>query len=85
MEASRDAADAGDVHREATADAAFHGRIVELAAMLGDPVGMAAWPAPLTHDESRAWIERNRERYRTDGFGRCAVVWREAGETWWSG
>jgi DNA-binding GntR family transcriptional regulator len=27
----RDAADAGDVHREATADAAFHGRIVELA------------------------------------------------------
>jgi len=52
----------------------------ELAAMLGDPVGMAAWPAPLTHDESRAWIERNRERYRTDGFGRCAVVWREAGE-----
>ena len=52
----------------------------DLAAMLGDPVGMAAWPAPLTYEESRAWISRNRERYGTDGFGRCAVVWRETGE-----
>lgn len=51
-----------------------------LAAMLGDPVGMAAWPAPLTFEESRAWIERNRARYEVDGFGRCAVIWRETGE-----
>ena len=52
----------------------------ELAAMLGDPVGMAAWPAPLTLEESRAWIERNLARYEADGFGRCAVVWRASGE-----
>jgi RimJ/RimL family protein N-acetyltransferase len=51
-----------------------------LAAMLGDPVGMASWPAPLTYEESREWIERNRARYEADGFGRCAVVWRETGE-----
>jgi RimJ/RimL family protein N-acetyltransferase len=51
-----------------------------LAAMLGDPVGMASWPAPLSRDESRAWIERNLARYEVDGFGRCAVVWRESGE-----
>lgn len=51
-----------------------------LAAMLGDPIGMAAWPAPLTFEESRAWIERNGARYEADGFGRCAVIWRETGE-----
>ena len=51
-----------------------------LVALLGDPVGMSSWPAPLTYYESRAWIERNRARYETDGFGRCAVVWRETGE-----
>ncbi|HET7235776.1 MAG TPA: GNAT family N-acetyltransferase [Actinomycetota bacterium] len=51
-----------------------------LAAILGDPVGMASWPAPLTHEESRAWIERNLARYEADGFGRCAIVWRESGE-----
>ena len=51
-----------------------------LASMLGDPVGMAAWPAPLTYEESRSWIERNLARYETDGFGRCAIVWRETGE-----
>jgi len=52
----------------------------DLASMMGDPVGMAAWPAPLTYEESRSWIERNLARYETDGFGRCAVVWRERGE-----
>ena len=52
----------------------------DLAAMLGDPVGMASWPAPLTYEESRSWIERNRARYEADGFGRCAVIWRETGE-----
>jgi RimJ/RimL family protein N-acetyltransferase len=52
----------------------------DLAAMLGDPVGMAAWPAPLSYEESLAWIERNLARYEADGFGRCAVIWRETGE-----
>ena len=52
----------------------------DLASMLGDPVGMAGWPAPLTYEESRSWIERNLARYETDGFGRCAVVCRKTGE-----
>jgi len=52
----------------------------DLAVLLGDPVGMASWPAPLTFEETRSWIERNRARYAADGFGRCAVVWRETGE-----
>jgi len=52
----------------------------DLAVLLGDPVGMASWPAPLTFEETRSWIERNRARYAADGFGRCAVVWRESGE-----
>ena len=51
----------------------------DLAALLGDPVGMASWPAPLTYEETRSWIERNRTRCETDGFGRCAVIWRETG------
>jgi len=51
-----------------------------LAAMLGDPIGMAAWPSPLTFEESKAWVDRNRARYGTDGFGRCAVIWRQTGE-----
>jgi RimJ/RimL family protein N-acetyltransferase len=52
----------------------------DLAALLGDPVGMASWPAPLSYEETRSWIERNLARYQADGFGRCAVVWRETGE-----
>jgi len=37
---------------------------------------------PYTFDEARVrgWIARNKERYRTDGFGLWAVVLKETGE-----
>lgn len=56
------------------------GDLDALAAILGDPIGMASWPAPLTREESRSWIERNLARCETDGFGRCAIMWRDTGE-----
>lgn len=57
-----------------------HDDLPALTAMLGDPVGMASWPAPLTPRECVEWIERNITRYRVDGFGRCAIVSRDTGE-----
>ena len=52
----------------------------ELAPMLGDAEGLIHWGPPLSRDEAREWIERNRRRYAADGFGRCAVVLRSTGE-----
>lgn len=46
---------------------------VALFAILGDPVTMAMWPAPFTREGVAAWIARNRDRYRANGFGRYAV------------
>ncbi len=57
-----------------------HSDLAALTTMLGDPVGMAAWPAPLTPQECEQWVERNLHRYQVDGFGRCAIVSRETGE-----
>lgn len=51
-----------------------------MASLLGDAEALTLWGAPLDRDGSLAWIERNRERYRTHGFGRCGVVERETGE-----
>lgn len=52
----------------------------ELASMLGDAEALVHWGPPLSHDESRSWIARNRKRYENDGFGRCAVILRSTGE-----
>lgn len=41
----------------------------DLAALLGDPVVMAYYPAPRTRGDAASWIERNQRRYATDGFG----------------
>lgn len=41
----------------------------EMAALLGDPAVMRYYPAPFTREQAAAWIERNRSRYRDDGFG----------------
>lgn len=54
--------------------------IDELASMLGDAEALTEWGPPLTRDESRSWIVRNRKRYENDGFGRCAVILRCTGE-----
>jgi RimJ/RimL family protein N-acetyltransferase len=51
-----------------------------MAALLGDAEALALWGEPLDRDGARSWIERNLARYEADGFGRCAVVWRETGE-----
>ncbi len=40
-----------------------------VAGMVGDPEVMAYWPRPLDRAEAAAWIARQRERYRRDGFG----------------
>lgn len=51
-----------------------------MAMLLGDAEALALWGDPLDRDGARAWIERNLARYEADGFGRCAVLWRETGE-----
>ncbi len=52
----------------------------EVASLLGDAEALVLWGGPLDRDGARSWIERNLSRYRSHGFGRCAVVWRETGE-----
>ena len=44
-----------------------------LAALLGDADALLHWGPPLERDGARDWILRNRTRYETDGFGRCAI------------
>jgi RimJ/RimL family protein N-acetyltransferase len=41
--------------------------------VLGDPVSMRFYPRPFDRAGVRAWIERQLERYRVDGFGLCAI------------
>ena len=50
-----------------------------IAEMLGDPEVMRFYPKPLSREESLAWIERQLERYRTDGYGLWLVVAKEPG------
>jgi RimJ/RimL family protein N-acetyltransferase len=45
-----------------------------IAAVLGDATTMQFWPAPLSHDESRTWVERNIARYAENGCGRMLIV-----------
>jgi RimJ/RimL family protein N-acetyltransferase len=51
-----------------------------LAAMLSDPEVMRYYPKPLDHDESSAWLERQRQRYARDGHGLWLAVDRLSGE-----
>ena len=44
-----------------------------LTALLGDPITMAQWPAPLDEAASGAWFERARAPYAEPGLGRFAV------------
>ncbi|WP_164233682.1 GNAT family N-acetyltransferase [Microbacterium hydrocarbonoxydans] len=50
-----------------------------MAALLGDPEVMAFYPAPKTREESRAWIEGNRERYAEHGHGLWIVETHDGG------
>ena len=51
-----------------------------LLEILGDAETMRFYPAPFTRDRTRAWIERNQQRYAEDGFGLWAVEDRRTGE-----
>ncbi len=51
-----------------------------MCALLGDSEALELWGPPLDRAGAEDWIRRNRERYVRDGFGRCAVSWRDAGE-----
>ncbi|WP_060916281.1 GNAT family N-acetyltransferase [Microbacterium oleivorans] len=49
-----------------------------LREILTDPVAMAAYEGPFDDSESRAWLDRNLQRYDEDGFGLWAVELRDA-------
>jgi len=49
-------------------------------ALLGDPVAMQWYPHPLSREETREWILRNRQRYRDYGGGLFGLVLRSTGE-----
>lgn len=50
-----------------------------LAAILQDPGAMTAYQGPMSDEEVRDWLDRQRERYATDGFGLWGVVLRSSG------
>ena len=51
-----------------------------LHAIQSDPEHMRFYPHPFSMDETRAWIERMRDRYEEVGFGLLAVEDRASGE-----
>jgi len=51
-----------------------------LLAVLGDPESMRFYPAPFDREATRAWIDRQLERYERDGFGLLAIEDRATGE-----
>lgn len=51
-----------------------------LCRMLRDPEVMYAYGGAFSDGEARAWLERQRRRYREDGFGLWAVVEKATGE-----
>ena len=51
-----------------------------LGRILQDPAVMYAYEGPFSDGEVQSWLDRQLERYRTDGFGLCAVLLKETGE-----
>ena len=51
-----------------------------LCEILQDPLVMYAYEHAFSDDEAQAWLDRQRERYATYGFGLWAVILRETGE-----
>jgi [ribosomal protein S5]-alanine N-acetyltransferase len=51
-----------------------------LERVLGDPVAMEFYPAPLDRRGVEEWIGRNLERYQRDGFGKWAMIVKSTGE-----
>ena len=50
-----------------------------VASMLGHSEVMRYWPRCYTRDEAEAWVRRQRERYRRDGYGYWLVLERISG------
>ncbi len=48
--------------------------------IVSDPETMQYYPAPFSEEKTRAWIDRNIERYANDGFGLWAIILKETGE-----
>jgi RimJ/RimL family protein N-acetyltransferase len=51
-----------------------------MALVYGDAEALRFWGPPLTAEEIRGRVERNRERLAADGFARWAIVVRATGE-----
>lgn len=51
-----------------------------LAPMFADAEHMRYYPAPFSPEETQAWVDRQLERYRADGFGLLIVEDRYTGE-----
>ncbi|HXB20341.1 MAG TPA: GNAT family N-acetyltransferase [Candidatus Solibacter sp.] len=51
-----------------------------MQAVLGDPVAMEYYPAPLTREGVEGWIRKNLARYEKDGYGKNAMVLKKSGE-----
>jgi RimJ/RimL family protein N-acetyltransferase len=51
-----------------------------LEPILADEKMMEHYPHPFSREESQLWIERNRRRYREDGFGLWAMELLETGD-----
>jgi [ribosomal protein S5]-alanine N-acetyltransferase len=56
------------------------GDVEDLAPMFADADHMRFYPAPFTREQTVAWIERQLERYRDDGFGLWVIGDRATGE-----
>jgi ribosomal-protein-alanine N-acetyltransferase len=51
-----------------------------LATILSDPETMRYYPAPFDRAAVADWIQRNRTRYKNDGFGLWATILNSTGE-----
>ncbi len=51
-----------------------------LRRILQDPIAMAAYEHAFSEEEVLQWLQRQRQRYREDGFGLWAVCLQESGE-----
>ncbi|MEG2455145.1 MAG: GNAT family N-acetyltransferase [Oscillospiraceae bacterium] len=52
----------------------------DLCKMLQDDEVMYAYEGAFSDDEAQSWLDKQRYRYRADGFGLYAVILKETGE-----
>lgn len=54
--------------------------VEDLATMFADPPHMRHYPAPFTREQTEAWVRRQLERYRDEGFGLWLIEDKATGE-----